>query len=102
MSNKGFTRVGDLLPVLLKSLGLEQRLKEREILSVWPTVVGDEIAARTEAVKIERGVLNVYVTHSAWLQELHFVEREIIQKLNERVPSAKLRRIRFGNVKKTS
>ena len=99
MENKGFSRVGDILPAILKSVGLDQKIRERKILSIWPTVVGEEIAARTEAVKIEKGVLYVHVDHPAWVQELHFMEREIRQKLRAKAPGIKLERIRFGTGK---
>ena len=99
MRQKRFSRIGDILPAVLKSVGLDQKLKEREILSIWPTVVGPEIAARTEAMKIEKGVLYVYVEHPAWLQELHFMEKQICQKLRAKAPDIKLERIRFGTSK---
>jgi len=96
MSHKRFARVGDILPAVLKSIGLDQKLKEREILSIWPEVVGTEIAERTEAVRVDRGVLHVRVDHSAWVQELHFMEKALLKKLRERAPDIKLKRIRFG------
>jgi len=99
MSHKRFARVGDILPAVLKSLGLDQKLKEREILACWAEVVGEEIAARTQAVNIDRGVLFVRVDHSAWMQELHFMEKEIIAKLKDKKPGIVIRKIRFGTGK---
>lgn len=95
MNSKRFSRIGDILPAVLKSVGLDQKLKERELLSLWPTVVGEEIAARTRAVNVDRGVLYVEVTHSAWLQELHFMEKQIYKRLREEAPDISFRRIRF-------
>jgi len=99
MSHKRFARVGDILPTVLKSIGLDQRLREQEILAIWPEVVGEEVAARTQPFKIERGVLHVRVDHSTWMQELHFMEREILRKLKEKAPDIELVRIRFGSGK---
>jgi predicted nucleic acid-binding Zn ribbon protein len=96
MSQKRFARVGELLPTVLKSIGLGQRLKEQEVLGIWAQVVGEEIAARTQPLRVERGVLYVRVDHSAWLQELHFMEKEILRKLKEKAPDVELVRIRFG------
>lgn len=96
MSHKRFARVGDILPAVLKSIGLDQKLKEREILACWPEVVGEEIAARTQAVKVDKGVLFVHVDHGAWMQELHFMERQIIERLKEKKPDVTIRKIRFG------
>lgn len=96
MGQKRFARVGDLLPTVLKSIGLGQRLKEQEILGIWAQVVGEEVAARTQPLRVDRGVLYVRVDHSAWLQELHFMEKEILKKLKEKAPDIELVRIRFG------
>jgi predicted nucleic acid-binding Zn ribbon protein len=95
MRRKRFAKVGDILPAVLKSAGLEQKLRDQEILTIWPAAVGDEIAARTTAVKIEKGVLYVHVEHSVWLQELHFMEGEILKKLRAQAPHVHCRRIRF-------
>ena len=38
--NKRFARIGDILPAVLKSVGLDRKLKEREVLAAWPGVVG--------------------------------------------------------------
>ena len=96
MRPRKFARIGDILPAVLKSAGLDKKLRDQEILTIWPTVVGEEIAARTEAVKIDNGVLHVAVEHSVWLQELHFMEKEILEKLKERAPRTNCRKIRFS------
>jgi len=99
MSQRRFARVGDILPTVLKSIGLGQRLKEQEVLGIWAQVVGEEIAARTQPLRVDRGVLHVRVDHSAWLHELHFMEKDILKKLKEKAPDIELNRIRFGTSK---
>jgi predicted nucleic acid-binding Zn ribbon protein len=99
MSQKRFARVGELLPAVLKSIGLDRKLKQQEILTIWPEVVGADIAAKTQAVKVDKGVLFVRVDHSAWIQELHFLEKEILSKLKDRAPDIDIKRIRFGTGK---
>jgi hypothetical protein len=39
----------------------------------------------------------VYVDHGAWMQELHFVEKELINKLSARAPGVAIKRIRFSS-----
>jgi predicted nucleic acid-binding Zn ribbon protein len=94
--SKRFARVGDFLPAVLKSFGLEQKFRDQKVLALWPEVVGEQIAARTRAVRIEKGVLFVHVDHGAWMQELHFKEKELVKKLREKAPQSGVRRIRFG------
>jgi predicted nucleic acid-binding Zn ribbon protein len=80
---------------VLRRLGLEQKFKDQQILGLWPDIAGPQLAARTRAMRIERGVLYVHVTHGAWMQELHFMERELVDRLRERAPGVDLQRIRF-------
>ena len=97
MGKQNFAKVGDVLPSLLRRLGLEQRFKEQQVLSLWPTIVGREIAARTTATKIDRGTLYVRVDHGAWMQELHFIEKQLIAKIKAHAPGVELNKIRFSN-----
>jgi predicted nucleic acid-binding Zn ribbon protein len=99
MNDKRFARVGELLPAVLKSFGLEHKFRDQEVLALWPEVVGEQIAARTKAVRIEKGVLFVHVNHGAWMQELHFKEKELVKELRDRAPRSTVRRIRFGTFK---
>lgn len=98
MTENKFTKIGDILPSILKAAGLDKKLREREVLSFWPEVVGEDVAARTQAVKIHKGVLYVHVSHSAWMQELHFIEKEIIEKLKTKTPDIKITQIRFSTL----
>lgn len=64
---------------------------------MWPSVVGDELAARTKATRVERGVLYVRVDHGAWMQELHFIEKELLRRLRAQAPGVKLEKIKFSS-----
>ena len=97
MADRRFTRVGELLPSILSRLGLEQRFREQTILALWPTIVGDERSSRTQATKVDRGVLYVRVDHGAWMQELHFMEKELLRKLRAQAPGVKLKKIQFSS-----
>lgn len=97
MAERKFTRLGELLPSILSKLGLDQRFKEQQVLNLWPTVVGEELAARTKATKVDRGVLHVHVDHGAWMQELHFIEKDLLRKLRAQSPGVVLKKIRFSS-----
>lgn len=96
MAARRFSRIGDVLPSVLRSLGLEQRFRELQVVEAWPAVAGDEIAERTRADRLDDGVLYVYVDHGAWMQELRFIEKDLLGRLRERVPGVVLDRIRFS------
>lgn len=96
MTSRKMTRIGDVLPSVLKRLGLEQRFKEQAVLALWPDVVGPELASRTRATRIEKGVLFVHVDHGAWMQELHFIEKDLVRRMRAAAPGVDLKQIRFS------
>ena len=96
MTRRSFARVGDVLPSVLKGLGLQKRFKEREMVERWADVVGPELAARARATRFDNGTLFVHVDHPAWMQELHFIEKDLVRKLRAECPDVDLVRIRFG------
>jgi predicted nucleic acid-binding Zn ribbon protein len=61
----------------------------RQVLAVWPQVVGAAVAQHSQPLKIQRGVLQVTVSSAAWAQTLTFERLRILQKLHQRVPATK-------------
>jgi predicted nucleic acid-binding Zn ribbon protein len=95
MAPRSFTRIGDVLPGVLRHLGLQTRFSERQVVEKWPSVVGPELARRARALRCENGTLLVHVDHGAWMQELHFIEKDLLAKLRAACPDVNLSRIRF-------
>jgi hypothetical protein len=52
--------------------------------SVWEMAVGPRIAARTQPVRLERGVLLVRVATAAWASELTMLGESIVARLRAR------------------
>jgi len=87
---------GEILGTVLASLGLDGYLREREVLEAWPLVVGEEIARRSQALRIRDGILTVRVDSAAWCQELHFLKDDMLARLAERLGPGRVREIRFS------
>ena len=66
----------------LQQLGLSARVKQYEVLDRWPSIVGEHIAKVTNPERIDRGRLIIRVTRSTWRNELTFLKKEIIAKIN--------------------
>ena len=96
MTRRSFARIGDVLPTVLRDLGLQKRFHERQLVERWSDIVGPEISQRAHATKFENGTLYVRVDHGAWMQELHFIEKDLVQKLRAACPEVNLTRIRLG------
>jgi len=74
--------VSHILEGVLRQCGLHERFTERAVLSRWSEIVGDEVAAHSQAVDIENGVLILAAEHGAWRQELTMLMPMIIKKFN--------------------
>ncbi|MGD8277180.1 MAG: DUF721 domain-containing protein [Gemmatimonadota bacterium] len=92
---KRFTRLADALAGYLKASGLEERFEEAAVVPEWAERVGPAIAAVTTPLSVSHGTLRVGVRSSAWLSELHLVEREIVRRLNAGRARGRINRIRF-------
>lgn len=92
------TAVGtsELIPKLMKKLGLSGRLHEEEIRNAWRSVVGDFIAQHSTPQKLAEGILYVRVLQSSVHYELDRVWRpQIVQKLKQRFGNNVVRDVRF-------
>ncbi len=74
--------LGDALKELVDELGLTRRIREYDVTTVWPRVVGKHIAAVAEVKSIRNGILVIRVTNPAWRQELVLRRRELITSIN--------------------
>ena len=74
-------KVGDLIQSFLSKKGYLSSCKENEVINKWNEIVGEDIAAISNCIKVENGSLFVEVSSSAWRQELSFLKREIINKI---------------------
>ena len=88
------SRIGELLQRFLRQSPLEG-LERQRALDSWPEVVGEVIAAHSEAVSLEGGVLHVRVDGSVWAQELSMLQSQIKAGFARRLGEDAVTDIRF-------
>jgi len=89
--------VDEVLPGLLKRLGIEQRHWEIALSEEWDRIVGDVVAAHTSPGRLAQGVLTVFVDSAVWLDQLkRYSRREVLSKIQERFGRDKIRDVRFA------
>jgi predicted nucleic acid-binding Zn ribbon protein len=87
---------GDLLPSLMKRLGLCERLHETEVIEAWSKIVGDFIASHSAPMALREGILYVRVLQPALHYELEQVSKiDILRKLKQRFGARIIRDVRF-------
>jgi hypothetical protein len=74
-----FERLGALLPSVL-GRGMPA---ERRLVTVWPEVVGVEVARNAQPRTLRGGRLVVATSSSVWAQTLQHMAGEILPRLNE-------------------
>jgi predicted nucleic acid-binding Zn ribbon protein len=88
--------VRDVLAQLAPKLGLEDRLREEEILSVWGELVGPFFAQHSRPTKLFHGVLLVQVLQPTVLYELDRQWKSVVlQKLKTRFGGRLIKDVRF-------
>jgi predicted nucleic acid-binding Zn ribbon protein len=92
---EGPEKVGNLLEGFLRKKGLRAPLRQAEAVEDWDDRVGEAIAGVTRAQGVRQGTLIVEVKSSAWLMELDFMKREILQRVNRDREEAPIEKIVF-------
>jgi len=64
---------------LLTRLGVAGAVREQRLVTAWESMVGPRVAARAWPDALERGVLYVRVSNSAWMHELAFLREAMIE-----------------------
>jgi predicted nucleic acid-binding Zn ribbon protein len=87
--------VGKVLEKVMRSMGLNDRLTEAQIITAWKEIVGDWFALHTCPNRLRDGVLSVQVIQSAVHCELQLHKAEILRKLKTRFGARKIRDVKF-------
>jgi predicted nucleic acid-binding Zn ribbon protein len=92
---KGVGSVGEVIPAVMRMLGLEGRMDEGRLARDWPLVVGDLLASKSAPQRIKGGVLTIVVRDNSWMQEIRFHQKRIIEKIHDRFPDLGVTGIRL-------
>ena len=87
--------LGEILSSAFKKRGMAIRLEENTLFKLWPQAVGQQIALQTQPDRIHAGTLFVRTTSSVWVQQLHFMKEDILQKINQLAGKKTVRDIHF-------
>jgi predicted nucleic acid-binding Zn ribbon protein len=81
---------------VMKSLGMERRRAEAEIVRVWNNLIDPNIARHAQPTGINKGTLFVTVDNSTWLSEIvRYRRKEILDRLQNSFGKEMIARISF-------
>ncbi len=86
---------GDAMKVYVARLDRSGKLQQAEVLDVWTSIVGANIATHTRVEGLREGELLVSVDSPVWANELSAMSENLRVRLNKRVGQERVRHIRF-------
>ncbi len=91
----GFNDLGSVLEGLLGELHLDVRVRQHQVWGMWDELVGEGIARKAQPDRVRGKTLFVNVANSAWMQELQFMRRMIIDRINRALGAELIDSIQF-------
>ncbi len=86
--------IGRVMARLMARTGYAREQGTSAVASAWQKVVPESLKVASQPGAVRRGVLEVFVSHSAHVQELGFQKRDLVRQLNELLPAAGITDIR--------
>ncbi|MBN1674521.1 MAG: DUF721 domain-containing protein [Kiritimatiellae bacterium] len=88
--------LGEVIPLVLKRLGLDRQVWLTQLENEWPTLVGEPVAAHTQPGRIVGSTLVVFVDSAVWLNELRrYGQREMLRNIQARFGPEKIADLRL-------
>lgn len=92
---KEVTPIGELVGHLLGKYRRESDKELTRIWDLWEDTVGELIAENTRPAAFKGKILIVHVTSSTWMQQLQFLKKDIIGKVNKVLGEEVVEEIKF-------
>ena len=87
--------IAEILAGLLAKRGYARELGTEELSTAWKNAAGELLAKHTRVGEVKRGVLEIVVANSMFMQELTFQKQIVLDKLIALVPEQKIKNLRF-------
>lgn len=89
-------RVDAVIENFLRTSGLAPRVTQASVISEWPRLVGPQVAAVTEPLRVTaNGTLFVAVKSNPWMAELSLLEPRLLAAINQDPSRPPVKRIRW-------
>ncbi|MEK6233647.1 MAG: DUF721 domain-containing protein [Planctomycetales bacterium] len=88
-------KIGELVARLMMQRGYGRITADKDLAEAWAEVAGEDVASFTRVGKLNRGTLEIIVTHSALIQEMAFQKDDLLKRFQEHMPGEKIEKLRF-------
>jgi hypothetical protein len=90
----GPTSIGRLMSRLMSRTGYDREQAAGSLATAWQQAAPESLRGASQPGLVRRGVLEVFVSHSALVQEMGFHKRDVVARLGELVPAEGITDIR--------
>jgi predicted nucleic acid-binding Zn ribbon protein len=87
--------LGEVVDALMKREVFSRGMPVAELASKWPEIVGERLAAETDPVSLEDGLLTVGATNGPWGAQARFLQEQIRGNADQALGPGKVRSIRI-------
>jgi predicted nucleic acid-binding Zn ribbon protein len=87
--------IGSIIPKVLRSCRLEADEELSQIWDLWDQAVGKAISENTRPAAFKGKLLLVHASSSTWIQQLQFLKKDMIRKVNEALGKSLVEEIKF-------
>lgn len=77
--------INQIIRQMIEDTGLRPAFQRHSVESVWPQVVGKDIALYTGRIFVRDTTLHVYITSAPLKEELGYARDLLVKRLNEAV-----------------
>jgi predicted nucleic acid-binding Zn ribbon protein len=88
-------QIGGAIQELLARLDADGHFEIVRLVRMWPEVVGDTIARRTEVIGLKFHTATIKVSGAMWIQELSLMRPQILARLRDALGGDIVHEIRF-------
>jgi hypothetical protein len=86
--------IGRIMSRLMARTGYDREQGSDALASAWQAAVPPLLAGHCRPGRVQRGVLEVFVSHAAVAQEFGFHKRDVLARLRASLPAASITDIR--------
>ena len=88
-------KVGEYLDKTTRGMGVPKAGILAVVFSIWPELVGQEIASHAEPRTLRDGVLTVVVDQPAWAAQLGYLASDLVAKIAVFTGSSEVEKVEF-------
>lgn len=93
--SKDFSSLGEILKEAMKSCRRENDQELMRVWDIWDNALGAVISENARPKAFKGKFLIVHVSSSAWTQQLQYLKKDIIQKINAALGKEMINDIKF-------